>query len=93
MNVTKALAGAMTASALVGTSLAAAATTTAATTASAPTALRDYRSVAITANGERIAAIESDAGAPGQRPHGRIVVRDAASGKVTAEYDPCAACS
>lgn len=85
MNVTKALAGAMTASALVGTSLAAAAST--------PTALRDYRSVAITANGERIAAIESDAGAPGQRPHGRIVVRDAASGKVTAEYDPCAACS
>ena len=85
MNVTKALAGAMTAGALVGTSLAAAAST--------PTALRDYRSVAITANGERIAAIESDAGAPGQRPHGRIVVRDAASGKVTAEYDPCAACS
>lgn len=55
--------------------------------------LRDYRSVAISAGGERIAAIEADAAAPGQRPHARIVVRDAVHGKVLAEYDPCAACS
>jgi len=55
--------------------------------------LRDYRSVAISAGGERIAAIEADAAAPGQRPHARIVVRDAVQGTVLAEYDPCAACS
>ena len=55
--------------------------------------LRDYRSVAISAGGERIAAIEADAATPGQRPHARIVVRDAVHGKVLAEYDPCAGCS
>lgn len=82
MTLSKALAGAAAAGVLLGMGTAAGA---------AP--LRDYRSVAITADGERIAAIESDAGTPGQRPHGRIVVRDAASGKVTAEYDPCASCS
>ena len=59
----------------------------------AATQLRDYRSVAISAGGERIAAIEADAAAPGQRPHARIVVRDAVQGRVLAEYDPCAACS
>ena len=84
MRVSDVLCGAAAAGALLGASLASGA-------AAAP--LRDYRSVAITANGERIAAIESDAGGPGQRPHARIVVRDAASGKVTAEYDPCASCS
>ncbi|MFC5459226.1 S9 family peptidase [Massilia niabensis] len=60
--------------------------------------MREYRAVAISAGGERIAAIESaDPGVPGRRAHGRahghIVVRDAASGKITAEYDPCATCS
>ena len=56
--------------------------------------MREYRSVAISAGGERIAAIESlDPGLPGRRPHARIVVRDAASGRITAEYDPCATCS
>jgi dipeptidyl aminopeptidase/acylaminoacyl peptidase len=56
--------------------------------------MREYRSVAISAGGERIAAIESlDPGVPGRRAHGQIVVRDAASGRITAEYDPCATCS
>ena len=56
--------------------------------------MREYRAVAISAGGERIAAIEAlDPGTPGRRPHGRIVVRDAASGKISAEYDPCASCS
>jgi len=90
MKLSTALAGALSAGALLGTSLA---TATAITTTSGAAPLRDYRSVAITANGERIAAIESDAASPGQRPHARIVVRDAASGKVLAEHDPCAACS
>lgn len=81
MKRSDALAGAAAAAALLGTCLASAAP------------LREYRSVAISAGGERVAAIEADAAAPGQRPHARIVVRDAVHGKVLAEYDPCAACS
>ena len=56
--------------------------------------MREYRSVAISAGGESIAAIESsDPGIPGRRAHAAIVVRDAASGRITAQYDPCASCS
>jgi Tol biopolymer transport system component len=56
--------------------------------------MREYRQVAISGGGESVAAIESsDPGIPGKRAHGRIVVRDAASGRITSEYDPCAACS
>ncbi|QOL49451.1 S9 family peptidase [Massilia litorea] len=56
--------------------------------------MREYRSVAISGGGESVAAIESsDPGIPGRRAHGHIVVRDAASGRITAEYDPCATCS
>ncbi|MBD8532260.1 MULTISPECIES: S9 family peptidase [unclassified Massilia] len=56
--------------------------------------MREYRQVAMSGGGEAVVAVEwSDPGIPGQRPHGRIVVRDAASGRITAEYDPCAACS
>ncbi|WP_200934167.1 PD40 domain-containing protein [Massilia sp. Leaf139] len=56
--------------------------------------MREYRHVAISAGGESVAAVESnDPGIPGQRGRGHIVVRDAASGRITAEFDPCAACS
>jgi len=56
--------------------------------------MREYRHVAISGGGEAVAAIESnDPGVPGQRAHGRIVVRDAASGRITSEYDPCARCA
>ena len=56
--------------------------------------MREYRSVAISGGGESVAAIESsDPGIPGQRAHASIVVRDAASGRITAQYDPCASCS
>lgn len=73
--------------ALLGTALLAA-------TAAHGAQMRDYRSVAISAGGESIAAIESsDPGIPGQRAHAAIVVRDAASGRITAQYDPCATCS
>ncbi|MFL6674590.1 MAG: prolyl oligopeptidase family serine peptidase [Massilia sp.] len=62
--------------------------------AAAPQGMRDFRSLAISANGQRIAAIESvDTGEPGKRAHGAIVVRDAASGKVAGEFDPCATCA
>ena len=67
---------------------------TLAATAADAANMREYRSVAISAGGERVVAIESsDPGVPGRRPHGRIVVRDAATGNISAEYDPCAACS
>jgi Tol biopolymer transport system component len=62
--------------------------------AAEPAAMRDYRSLAMSANGERIAAIESqEDGTAGKRPHARIVVRDAASGAILSEVDPCATCS
>jgi dipeptidyl aminopeptidase/acylaminoacyl peptidase len=62
--------------------------------AAAPQGMRDYRALALSADGQRIAAIESvDTGEQGKRPHGAIVVRDAASGKVTGLFDPCATCS
>ena len=57
-------------------------------------ALRDYRAVALSANGQRIAAIESSkAGEEPQRPHAAIVVRDAANGTIVQQFDPCAVCS
>ncbi|MDN2707845.1 S9 family peptidase [Janthinobacterium sp. SUN118] len=57
-------------------------------------ALRDYRAVALSGNGQRIVAIESSkAGAQPQRPHAAIVVRDAANGAIVQEFDPCAVCS
>ena len=65
-----------------------------ATTAAQGAQMREYRQVAISGGGETVAAIESDdPGIPGKRAHARIVVRDAADGRITAEYDPCAACS
>lgn len=65
-----------------------------AATAAGAAQMREYRAVAISAGGESVAAIESsDPGVPGRRAHASIVVRDAASGRITAEYDPCATCS
>jgi len=75
-------------------SLAALATALLAATAAHGAQMREYRQVAISGGGESIAAIESsDPGVPGKRAHGRIVVRDAASGRIVAEYDPCAVCA
>ena len=62
--------------------------------AATPAAMREYRSLAMNASGERIAAIEAnDPGGQAKRPHGIIIVRDAKSGKIVGEYDPCASCS
>jgi dipeptidyl aminopeptidase/acylaminoacyl peptidase len=61
--------------------------------AAAPQGMHEYRALAISGTGERIAAIESvDPGGLPKRPHAVINVRDAASGKVLATYDPCASC-
>jgi dipeptidyl aminopeptidase/acylaminoacyl peptidase len=55
--------------------------------------LHDYSSLALSPAGDRIAAIETDAVADSTtRPHGRIVIRSATSGKVLSTLDPCAAC-
>jgi dipeptidyl aminopeptidase/acylaminoacyl peptidase len=77
-------------------SFVAAATTSGAVALAAPvdSSIRDYKAVALSPAGERIAALESvDTGVPGKRPHAVVVVRDAATGKVAAEYDPCKACT
>jgi dipeptidyl aminopeptidase/acylaminoacyl peptidase len=61
--------------------------------AAAPAGMHGYRALALNGSGERLAAIETvNRGGEGKRPHGVINVRDAASGKVLASYDPCAAC-
>jgi dipeptidyl aminopeptidase/acylaminoacyl peptidase len=57
-------------------------------------ALRDYRALALSGAGDRVVALEAnDPGGLPKRPHSTVVVRDAASGKVLNEYDPCATCS
>ncbi|WP_426111287.1 prolyl oligopeptidase family serine peptidase [Massilia sp. PWRC2] len=67
--------------------------------AQAADAMHEYRALAMSGAGDRIAAIESvsggvDSGADGgARPHASIKVRDAASGKIVATYDPCSTCS
>ncbi|MCG2586133.1 S9 family peptidase [Massilia sp. TS11] len=57
-------------------------------------AIREFRSLALDPSGTRIASVETvSAATPGKRPHASIVVRDAKSGAIVAQYDPCAACS
>lgn len=86
MKITDLAACGLLASSLLGT--------TAHADAATGPALRDYRAVALSANGQRIAAIESNkAGEQAQRPHAAIVVRDAANGAIVQQFDPCAVCS
>src|SRR5579884_1976156 len=55
--------------------------------------LHDYSSLALSSAGDRIASIESDATADSAtRPHGRIVIRSASTGKILSTIDPCATC-
>lgn len=60
----------------------------------APSSLRDFRTVALSADGARVVTLEADdpGGLP-KRPHASVVVRDAASGKILAQFDPCAVCN
>jgi dipeptidyl aminopeptidase/acylaminoacyl peptidase len=61
--------------------------------AAAPSGMRNYQDLALSGAGDRIAALEMvnppDAA---KRAHASVVVRDSASGKVLASYDPCAKC-
>lgn len=56
--------------------------------------LHQYGGLAMAPAGDRVATVESDVEADAaSSPHGRIVVRSAATGAVLATLDPCAACS
>jgi dipeptidyl aminopeptidase/acylaminoacyl peptidase len=57
------------------------------------TAIRDYRSVAISPAGDRVVSLESIDSGNGKRPHATVVVRDASTGAIAAEFDPCSTCS
>jgi dipeptidyl aminopeptidase/acylaminoacyl peptidase len=77
----------------VNTVMAAALMAAAGFAAAAPAGMREYRALALSGAGERLAAIESvNLGAGSRQAHGAVTVRDAASGKVLATYDPCASC-
>ncbi len=55
--------------------------------------MRDYQALTLTASGDKSATLESlDPGGLPTRPHATVVVRDAHSGKVLAETDPCSDC-
>ena len=56
-------------------------------------AIRDYRSVAISPAGDRVVSLESIDTGNGKRPHSTIVVRDASTGAIASEFDPCSTCS
>ena len=56
-------------------------------------AIRDYRSVAISPAGDRLVSLESIDTGNGKRPHATVVVRDASTGAIAAEFDPCSTCS
>lgn len=56
--------------------------------------LRDYRSLTISAAGDRVAAIESvDPGGLPRRPHATVVVRSTSGGNIVSQFDPCASCT
>ena len=57
--------------------------------------LHEYGSLALSPAGDRIAAIESDCDRQfvSTTPHGRIVIRSAATGKILSTMDPCPSCS
>ena len=62
--------------------------------AAAPATLVQYKALALSPDGGRVASVDSLAAADTAVPdtHASVVVRDAASGTVVARYDPCATC-
>jgi dipeptidyl aminopeptidase/acylaminoacyl peptidase len=55
--------------------------------------LHEYASLALSPAGDRIAALESDATADSStRPHERIVIRSASTGRILSTIDPCRTC-
>ncbi|HWJ93412.1 MAG TPA: S9 family peptidase, partial [Telluria sp.] len=76
---------------IVGTAFAATLAASAGAWAAAPVAMHGYSALAISASGDRIAAIETVDGAG--KPVSAVVVRDAATGKEVARYDKYGACA
>ena len=62
-------------------------------TSAAAATLHQYAALALSPAGDRIAALESDA-APdaATKPHARIVLRSASTGRVLSTLDPCRDC-
>ena len=58
------------------------------------TTLHEYSSLVLSPDGSRIAAIERNAIADSAiRPHGKIVIRSASTGRIISTVDPCPACN
>jgi dipeptidyl aminopeptidase/acylaminoacyl peptidase len=56
--------------------------------------LHQYAGLALSTDGSRVAAVESDAEANAPaNPHGHVVVRSAATGAILDSFDPCPACA
>jgi len=72
--------------------LAAPSAAAAAAAVTATDAPRDFKSVALSPLGESVVAVEAPGALPGKPAHGAVIVRDAASGKILHEYDPCKTC-
>lgn len=68
---------------------------TVAIAAPAPTTLAQFKALALSADGSRVASVDSAVTADTAVPdtHAAVVVRDARSGAVVERYDPCPACS
>ncbi|MDB5437227.1 MAG: family peptidase, partial [Phenylobacterium sp.] len=55
--------------------------------------VRGYQDLALSPKGDLIATVETDELFQSEAdPHGVVVVRNRANGKVVARYDPCASC-
>src|SRR6478672_1340042 len=79
---------------ILALALAAQAAPPAATAPAPPARVRQYRDVAISPTGDRLAAVEFDELFDSEaEPHSAVVVRDRATGQVLAQYDPCARCA
>jgi len=60
---------------------------------SPPPLVRQYRDLALSPSGDRIAAVEYSAtGEEARQPHRTVVIRRASDGTVVEQFDPCAAC-
>ncbi len=62
--------------------------------AAEPPPLRGYRALLLSPAGDRVVALESDdTGLMPAKPHAVVVVRDAVSGAIVQQYDPCPSCN
>ncbi|HWA91929.1 MAG TPA: prolyl oligopeptidase family serine peptidase [Rhizomicrobium sp.] len=61
--------------------------------AATPVTIHDHDDLALAPRGDRVVDIEAlDPGNLADDPHGKVVLRDTAAGKVLASFDPCKTC-